>query len=400
MRRVRALAGLGLLLASTASAQDVVTITEVIPIGSGGVDVDAEGRVYLADFGATLSGGGDELVRVDPDTGDWEVLTTALNGASGNDFNSEGILLQSSITAGRIDEITQDGVVTTLVTAGIAGPVGIAVDENDDLVVCNCGNNTLRKVSADGSSSTLFATSALLSCPNGIDLADDGNYYVANFNNGRVLRVTPGGTVSLFVTIPGGNNGHILAHRGKLYVIARSAHQIYEVTLDGEVSLLAGTGTQGDADGALLDAEFSYPNDLAPDPTGRYLYVNDVVNPFGPSDTSPVILRRVDLDATVSVPVDQVPVRPFRIRSVSPNPFGTETAIAFSLDRGMDVSVTIYDVSGREIVRLLDGFEVAGDHQVAWDATDASGEAVPAGIYLYRLATEAGTVDGRVSVLR
>lgn len=400
MSCVRTLAGLGLLLATTASAQDVVTLTEVIPIGSGGVDVDVEGRIYLADFGATLSGGGTDLVRVDPDTGDWEVLSTELNGGSGNDFNADGILFQSSITGGRIDQFDQDGSRTPFTSAGIAGPVGIAVDDAGDIIVCNCGNNTLRKVTADGSSSTLFSASALLSCPNGIDLAADGNFYVANFNNGRVLRVSPTGTTSLFAEVPGGNNGHILAHRGRLYVAGRSAHQIYEITLDGEVSLVAGSGSQGDADGSYLEAEFSYPNDLAADPTGRYLYINDVVNPFGPSDTSPVIVRRLDLDGAVSVPVDQVAPRPFRVRSVSPNPFGTETVIAYSLAQGMDVSVVVYDVSGREIVRLLDGFEVAGDHRITWDATDAAGEAVPAGIYLYRLATDAGTVDGRVSVVR
>ena len=139
----RMLAGLGLIVAGSVSAQEVVTLTEVIPIGSGGVDVDDQGRIYLADFGETLSGSGTDLVRVLPD-GTWSVLTSGLTGGSGNDFNSEGVLLQSNITVSRIDEIDQDGNQTTLATSGIVGPVGIAVDENDDLLVCNCGNNTLR----------------------------------------------------------------------------------------------------------------------------------------------------------------------------------------------------------------------------------------------------------------
>jgi DNA-binding beta-propeller fold protein YncE len=66
--------------------------------------------------------------------------------------------------------------------------------------------NTIRKVLPDGTTEP-FASSSLFNCPNGITLASDGNFYVANFLNGDVQRIAPDGTVSRHVTIEGGNNG-------------------------------------------------------------------------------------------------------------------------------------------------------------------------------------------------
>ena len=151
--------------------------------------------------------------------------------------------MQSNITGGFISRISPTGVPTTFVTSGIAGPVGIAVDDTDNLYVANCGNNTIQFVTSTGTS-TLFSSDPLYSCPNGIALASDGNLYVANFNNGTVVRVAPDGTASLFATLPGGNNGHITFSRGLLYVVDRGGNRIYQLTLDGTLTLIAGSGVR------------------------------------------------------------------------------------------------------------------------------------------------------------
>jgi len=126
-------------------------------------------------------------------------------------------------------------------------------------------------------------------------LASDGNLYVANFGNGQVLRVEPNGSATTFATLPGNNNGHITFANGVLYVVARSAHRIYQLTLDGELTLLAGTGTRGLWDGAALDARLSLTNDVAVSPDGSILYFNDVVNQTGSDVISPVVIRQLIL---------------------------------------------------------------------------------------------------------
>lgn len=272
----------------------VQTVTGVIQAGSGGMDADAAGDIYFADFGATLSGPpGTRVYKITP-AGQVSTFATGLQGASGNHFDSEGNLFQSNISGGRVSKITPAGVVSTFVTEGIAGPVGIAIDAENTLYVANCSDHTIRKVLADGTS-TAFASGGGLSCPNGITLADDGNLYVANFGNGAVLRVSPEGAVTPFVTLPGNNNGHLLFGNGVLYVVARTANQIYEVTLEGDVTLIAGSGTRGIVDGSALDAQLSVTNDVALSPDGKTLYFNDVadVTTPGTQTISPVLIRKI-----------------------------------------------------------------------------------------------------------
>ncbi|MCZ6759899.1 MAG: hypothetical protein O7D29_05935, partial [Gemmatimonadetes bacterium] len=141
------------------------------------------------------------------------------------------------------------------------------------------------------------SSSALLACPNGIALASDGNLYVSNFGNGAVVKIDSNGVGTSFATIPGNNNGHILFANGVLYVVARAANQIYELTLGGQLTLLAGTGTRGLWDGAALDARLSLTNDLAISPDGLLLYFNDVVNLSGTNILNPIVIRMVVLDA-------------------------------------------------------------------------------------------------------
>jgi len=272
----------------------VRTLAGPIPAGTGGMDVDRDGNVYTADFGETLGGPpGTTVYRITPD-GRVEAWATGLVGASGNAFASNGDLFQSNIRAGVVSRIAPDGTVRTFAT-GLAAPVGIAVVPGDTLFVANCGNHTIARVDPDGAVHP-FAASELLRCPNGITLASDGNFYVANFGDGSVVRVTRRGDVSLFATLPGGNNGHILFGNDRLYVVARRANQIYELDLEGNATLLAGTGERGLKDGPALEATLSVTNDLALSPDGRRLYFNDVGQTTEPHNVlTPTVVRYVEL---------------------------------------------------------------------------------------------------------
>ncbi|MGI9626607.1 MAG: hypothetical protein ACR2QM_07220 [Longimicrobiales bacterium] len=275
----------------------VETLSEPLEGGSGGISVGPDGRIYVADFGEMLNGSGEPGTRVfvvEPD-GSSRVFAEGLRGASGNEMGEDGILYQSNIGGSYISKIHPDGTTEQWVSEGISSPVGIATASNGDLIVANCGNNTLRRVAPDGTSSE-FLASDLLACPNGITVDDDGNFYVANFANGNVIRVTASAEASVLATLPGNNNGHLVFHRSALYVVARSAHQIYKVTVGGEMELVAGSGEQGLDDGVGAEATFSYPNDIGVSPDGRYLYVNDVADLSSTGVLlAPMVVRRLHI---------------------------------------------------------------------------------------------------------
>ena len=62
-----------------------------------------------------------------------------------------------------------------------------------------------------------------------------------------------------------------------LGVVLSTAHQVYRVTLDGEVTLVAGSGEKGGADGESLEASLCFPNDIGVGPDGT-VYINDVAD--------------------------------------------------------------------------------------------------------------------------
>ena len=66
--------------------------------------------------------------------------------------------------------------------------------------------------------------------------------------------------------------------------------------------------------------------------------------------------------------------RDFALSPAYPNPFNPVTNINFSLPIEAQVSLTIYNLQGREIVSLIDGNMDAGYHSVLWNAdNNASG---------------------------
>ncbi len=269
----------------------VGTLAE-LPAATGGIEIDAQGNVYVGDMGPAPDRTGTTVYKITPQ-GEVGVFATGFLGASGNALDAKGNFFQSNLRRHSISKVTPSGEIRTFVE-GVIAPVGIAIDEEDNLYVANCGNNTIQKVTATGESS-LYAASELFNCPNGITLGPKGDVYVANFRDGRVLKVLPDGSVSIVADVPGGSNGHIIYGNGTFYVAARSAHQIYTMSPSGTLALLAGTGERGHQDGAAFEATFSLPNDLVLGPSGKVLYLNEVAPTTG-TDNHPSIVRMIFLE--------------------------------------------------------------------------------------------------------
>ncbi|MBU1880455.1 T9SS type A sorting domain-containing protein, partial [bacterium] len=59
-----------------------------------------------------------------------------------------------------------------------------------------------------------------------------------------------------------------------------------------------------------------------------------------------------------------------------PNPFNPETTISFALPEACQISLTVYDVAGRNVVSLIDGWREAGSHEISFNASH-----LPSGVY-------------------
>jgi hypothetical protein len=68
-----------------------------------------------------------------------------------------------------------------------------------------------------------------------------------------------------------------------------------------------------------------------------------------------------------------------------PNPFNPVTTLRYHLTEDGLVKITIYDLLGREVKRLVNSEQTAGYKSIQWDATNDAGSPVSAGLYLYTI---------------
>jgi hypothetical protein len=102
-------------------------------------------------------------------------------------------------------------------------------------------------------------------------------------------------------------------------------------------------------------------------------------------------LRQVDFDGTSefseSVEVEILAPDVFALEQNYPNPFNPSTMINFSLATDSKVTLTVFDILGQEVTRLISGNLAAGSHEINFDASNLN-----SGVYFYRI--DAAGVDG------
>ncbi len=177
------------------------------------------------------------------------------------------------------------------------------------------------------------------------------------------------------------------------YRPGRGDGQAWDLTLDAYVP------SRGDA--VPADVRFDVFGEL-PDDFGIYLLDLDRRLLLASGDT-PAELAATRLTAsgsevqTLRVVVgtpdfarrqsDGIPLEQFEtaLEANYPNPFTRQTTIAYRLAEPQEVEVTVYNVLGQRVRRLVTGRREAGPHTVQWDARDDLGQPVASGVYFYRI---------------
>ena len=250
----------------------------------GGLAIDREGSFYLSDFmgnGSPQNPMGTTVRKVTAD-GKAEPFTTDVRTPTGLIFGPSGDLYVSNAHPNSIVRVTPEGR-SSVFAEQVAWPSAILFDERGHLFTPNCTNasrsangHSIYEVDPEGQVS-LYLTSELLQCGVGLVFDDDHNMYVSNWIDRRILKVTPDRQISVIATIPG-QPGEAIANMvyvdGELYVAGFGSNRVWQVTLAGNVSVLAGSGKPGRDDGEASKASFNQPNGIAV--ADDALYILDV----------------------------------------------------------------------------------------------------------------------------
>jgi hypothetical protein len=86
--------------------------------------------------------------------------------------------------------------------------------------------------------------------------------------------------------------------------------------------------------------------------------------------------------------VEVKPPVKFKLSQNYPNPFNSQTTIPFEIDTDDNIKLTIYDINGRVIKKLINRFTKEWKNEVIWIGDDDFGKQVSSGLYFYRI--EAG----------
>ena len=94
----------------------------------------------------------------------------------------------------------------------------------------------------------------------------------------------------------------------------------------------------------------------------------------------------IESQGTKEITLKPVP-KEFALHQNYPNPFNPITTINYDLPKQTDVNLIIYDIMGREVVKLIQEEMTAGYQSITWNARNSFGLQVSAGIYFYQIQT-------------
>ena len=191
--------------------------------------------------------------------------------------------------------------------SALGNPAGVTVDSTGNLYIADPFNNKVEKVTPKGTLSIIAgtgtagaptpgpATRSALDQPYGVAAdPNTGDLYIADYNNSRVEKVTPKGTLSIIAgtgtagaPTPGPASSSELRNpsdvtvdptTGNLYIADPFNNEVEEVTPQGALSIVAGIGTPGaPTPGPATQSALDYPHGVAVNSTGD-LYIADYNN--------------------------------------------------------------------------------------------------------------------------
>jgi len=90
----------------------------------------------------------------------------------------------------------------------------------------------------------------------------------------------------------------------------------------------------------------------------------------------------------------------FSISQNFPNPFNPITSITFDVAKMDEVSLVVYDLTGKEVITLVSGTYTPGTYNVEWNAVNNTGDGIVSGMYIYRYISSETAITRKMLYLK
>ena len=351
--------------------QTVSTLVSEFP-GDGELSFDAAGNLYINDSGEGGVLNGDKVYKVTP-AGDTSLFHSGLPvWVVGSIFDQNENLLVTGWQAGEIARISSDGSSFSIVAAGISGAGSLEIAENGNIYVAEYMTHKVLRFDSNGTNRTDYAAGIPIRNPAGLAYVEaTKKLYVSNWTNNKICVIDSNQNVWAFAEIPDPSVGPIKIFGGYLFATSPTYHKIYKIRLSDstDVQLFAGTGTKGNTDGPATAATFDTPTGIGT-LDGETFYVAETYGGTG--------RLRIIEDVFLGLPEtsSQQPL------SVFPNPASEALHISYPYRSSGNLNILLYSHDGKKIGTVP--FSKTGDTI----ACDLSG--IVHGIYFVKVADETG----------
>jgi hypothetical protein len=105
-------------------------------------------------------------------------------------------------------------------------------------------------------------------------------------------------------------------------------------------------------------------------------------------------IYHISLEVKSSIPSS------FKLGQNYPNPFNGSTVIPFEVDESMEISIVIYDITGKLVDNVFSGYLEPGYHSFTWDSFDIHGNSVPSGFYIYQIRGGEVTLENKMILMK
>ena len=85
----------------------------------------------------------------------------------------------------------------------------------------------------------------------------------------------------------------------------------------------------------------------------------------------------------------------FKLDQSYPNPFNPTTTISYQIKQYSSIDINIYDINGRLVENLFNGFKSAGSYSFDWDANN-----IPSGVYFLNMNTNSFSSTQKLMLIK